>query len=247
MNPGTNRPISDLELSRLVVYYREEAERLGETERYDARVRAVLPYLEDLSQRGFEASFVLHVLICTSLGRHRPNWETWPSRPVTSHVIRRAMLRATRTFRKLGRDTLVGLFGEAHQDRGARFSADLDLLEQMLSGATYHGPAFQLRAAPSPGPRRKEVYRRACVACLMAALSGHPKRAATVALLLKRFDLLPGGIGRRSEWIKRRYRLDAKQLKNRLSELGTVTRCLRGTFEELRKHLASEPMHPQDR
>src|SRR4029450_10411413 len=83
--------------------------------------------------------------------------------------------------------------------------------------------------SPVARPRRKEVYRRACVACLMAPLSGHSKRAATVARLLKRFDLQPGGIGRRSEWIKRRHRLDAKQLRDPLSELSTVTKCLRET------------------
>ena len=80
--------MSDLELSRLLVdYYRDDATRSGEKEVYDARVKAVLSHLEDLSRRGFEAAFVLHVLVCTSLGRKRPNWETWPSQPVNSAKV----------------------------------------------------------------------------------------------------------------------------------------------------------------
>src|SRR4029453_13819421 len=76
--------------------------------------------------------------------------------------------------------------------------------------------------SPVARPRRKEVYRRACVACLMAPLSGHSKRAATVARLLKRFDLQPGGIGRRSEWIKRRHRRGAKELQDPLLGVNQV-------------------------
>jgi hypothetical protein len=53
----------------------------------------------------------------------------------------------------------------------------------------------------------------------LIALNGQLKRAAEVVLLLKRFDLLPAGTGRRSEWVKRRHRLDVRDLKDRFSEL----------------------------
>jgi hypothetical protein len=62
----TNRPVSDLELSRLVAdYYRDEAERCGLTNLYDERLRGVRAQLEELSGRGVDSAFVLHVLICT--------------------------------------------------------------------------------------------------------------------------------------------------------------------------------------
>jgi hypothetical protein len=64
----------------------------------------------------------------------------------------------------------------------------------------------------------------------MTALTGQPKRAAEVVMLLKPFDLLPAGRGRRSEWVKRRHRLDVRNLDDRLSELGTLVRLLRATF-----------------
>lgn len=51
------------------------------------------------------------------------------------------------------------------------------------------------------------------------------KAAAEVVVLLKSFGLLPAGRGRRSEWVKRRYRLDARSLEDRLSELGTLCGC----------------------
>jgi hypothetical protein len=81
----------------------------------------------------------------------------------------------------------------------------------------------------------------------MSALTGQPKRAAEVVLLLKRFDLLPAGTGRRSEWVKRRHRLDVRDLKDRLSELGALTRLLRTTFNQLQEHLAPEPVKPVSR
>src|SRR5713101_6652475 len=201
---GTNRPASDSELSRLVIgYYRDEAERQGVSNVYDERTQGVLPRIEDLSWRGVESAFVLHVLICTWLGRLTPNWQTWPSQPLAAPGTRRAMLRAVRTLRRLGQDALAGAFGDTQEDRGVRFYTDLAILEQMLSGGTYRSPAFQIGGPQSPRTRQREVYRRACLACLMTALNGQPKRAAEVVLLLKRFDLLPAGTGRRSEWVKR--------------------------------------------
>ena len=150
------------------------------------------------------------------------------------------MLRAVRGLKNLGQDTIVAAFGGHQEDRGARFYRDLTILEQMLSGGTYRSPAFQIGGSASPGTRRREVYRRACLASLMTALKEHPKRAAAVAVLLRQFDLLPSGRGRRSEWIKRRYRLDAKDLQDRLSELGTLTALTRMTFEELKEHLGPQ-------
>ncbi len=248
MNRRTNRRASDLELSRRMVdYYRDEAERCGVTDRYDERVRLVLPQLEDLARRGVESAFVLHVLVCTWLGRLTPNWQTWPSRPLEAPGTRRAMLRAVRALQHLGRDTIVGLFGSSQEDRGTRFYTDLSILEQLLSGGTYRSPAFQIGGPRSPGARQREVYRRAGLACLMSVLHGQPKRAAEVVLLLKRFDLLPDGTGRRSEWVKRRHRLDVRDLKDRFSELGTLTRLLRTTFNHLREHLAPEPVKPVSR
>ena len=248
MNRRTNRRASDLELSRrMVVYYRDEAVRCGVTDLYDEHVRLVLPQLEDLSRRGVESAFVLHSLVCTWLGRLTPNWQTWPSRPLEAAGARRAMLRAVRTLTHLGRDTIVGLFGGSQEDRGARFYTDVAILEQLLSGGTYRSPAFQIGGPRSPGARQREVYRRACLACLMSALHGQPKRAAEVVLLLKPFDLLPAGPGRRSEWVKRRHRLDVRDLKDRLSELGTLTRLLKSTFSNLREHLAPEPVKPVSR
>ena len=81
----------------------------------------------------------------------------------------------------------------------------------------------------------------------MIVLAGYPKRAAVVAGLLKRFDLLPVGRGRRSAWVKRRYRLDAGDLKDRLSGLGTVVALLRTSFEDLKEHLAPRPLKPVSR
>ena len=235
-------------MSRLVIdYYRDEAERQGVATLYDERTQGVLPRIEDLSRRGVESAFLLHVLICTWLGRLTPNWQTWPSRPLAAPGTRRAMLRAVRTLSHLGRDTIVGLFGGSQEDRGARFHTDLGILEQVLSGGTYRTPAFQLGGSRSPGVREQEVYRRACLACLMIAMNGQPKRAAEVVVLLRSFGLLPAGRGRRSEWVKRRYRLDAKGLKDRLSELGTLVRLLRSTFDSLKEHLAPEPVKPVSR
>lgn len=194
---GTNRRASDFKLSRLIVdYYRDEAERSGVTKLYDERVRMVLPQLEDLSRRGVESAFVLHALVCTWLGRLTPNWQTWPSQPLGAPETRRAILRAVRTLQNLGRDAIVGLFGSNQEDRGARFDTDLSILEQLLSGGTYRTPAFQIGGPRSPGVRQGGVYLRACLACLMTALNGQPKRAAEVVMLLKRFDLLPPGTGR---------------------------------------------------
>lgn len=241
MDQGTNRPESELELSRLVAdYYRDEAERQGVTSLYDERMRMVRPRLEELTRQGVESAFVLHVLICTWLGRLTPNWQTWPSRPLVAAGRRRVMLRAVRTLKNLGQDTIVTAFGDIQGDQGARFYRDLTILEQMLSGGTYRSPAFQIGGSASPGPRRRDVYRRACLASLMTALKGYPKRAAAVAVLLKQFDLLPSGRGRSSEWIKRRYRLDAEDLRDRLSGLGTLTALMRMSFEELKEHLAPQ-------
>jgi hypothetical protein len=226
----------------MIDYYRDEAERQGVATLYDERTQGVLPRIEDLSRRGVETAFVLHVLICTWLGRLTPNWQTWPSRPLAAPGTRRAMLRAVRTLSHLGRDTIVGLFGSSQEQRGERFHTDLGILEQLLGGGTYRSPAFQIGGARSPGARQQQVYRRACLACLMTALTGQPKRAAEVVMLLKSFDLLPVGRGRRSEWIKRRHRLDARNLDDRLSELGTVVRLLRTTFDSLKEHLAPEPI-----
>ena len=226
----------------MIGYYRDEAERQEVTSLYDDRTQGVLPRIEDLSRRGVESAFVLHVLICTWLGRLTPNWQTWPSRPLASPGTRRAMLRAVRALSRLGRDTIVGLFGSSQEQRGERFHTDLGILEQLLSGGTYRSPAFQIGGARAPGARQQEVYRRACLACLMTALTGQPKRAAEVVMLLKSFDLLPVGRGRRSEWIKRRHRLDARNLDDRLSELGTVVGLLRTTFDSLKEHLAPEPI-----
>src|SRR5688572_19921299 len=154
----TNRP-ADLELSRLLIdYYRDDAERQGVSSQYDERVTGVLSRVDDLSAGGVEAAFVLHVLICTWLGRLTPNWQTWPSRPLAAPGTRRAMLRAVRTLKNLGPDTIVGLFGRSQEDRGARFHTDLGILEQLLSGGTYRGPAFQVGGPRSPGPRQQEVY-----------------------------------------------------------------------------------------
>ena len=247
-NRRTNRRASNLELSRLMVdYYRDDAERGGVTTLYDERVRIVLPQLEDLSRRGVESAFVLHALVCTWLGRLTPNWQTWPSQPLAAPGTRRAMLRAVRALTHLGRDTIVGLFGSGQEDRGAQFYTDLTILEQVLSGGTYRSPAFQIGGPRAPGTRQRAVYRRACLACLMTALNGQPKRAAEVAVLLKRFGLLPAGPGRRSEWVKRRYRLDARDLKDRFSGLGTLTALLRMTFDDLKEHLAPQPVKPVSR
>ncbi len=248
MDRRTNRPVSDLELSRLVAdYYRAEAEPRGIANVYDERMQRVQPQLEELSRRGIESAFVLHVLICTSLGRLTPNWQTWPSRPLAAPGRRRAMLRAVRTLKNLGQDALAGAFGDTQEDRGARFYTDLAILEQMLSGGTYRSPAFQIGGPQSPGTRQREAYRRACLASLMTALKGQPKRAAVVAVLLERFDLLPAGTGLRSEWIKRRYRLDAKHLKDRLSALGSLVGLLKMTFEELKEDLAPQLVEPVPR
>jgi hypothetical protein len=242
--------VSDLELSRFVAdYYRDEAERQGMTSLYDERMRMVQPRLAELSQHGVVSAFVLHVLICTWLGRLTPNLQTWPTRPLVAAGRRRVMLRAVRGLKNVGQGTIVAAFGGHQENRGARFYLDLTILEQMLSGGTYRSPAFQVGGSASPGTRGREVYRRACVASLMTALKGYPKRAAAVAVLLKQFDLLPSGRGRRSEWIKRRYRLDAKDLRDRLSGLGTLTALMRLSFEELKEHLAPQPVEPvpQDR
>jgi hypothetical protein len=214
---------------------------------YDERVRRVLPQLEKLSGRGVESAFVLHVLICTWLGRLTPNWQTWPSQPLAAPGTRRAMLRAVRTLKNLGHDTIAGAFGDTQEARGARFYLDLALLEEMLSRGTYRSPAFQIGGPQSPGTRQREVYRRACLASLMTALTGQTKRAAAAAGLLERFDLLPAGTGRRSAWVKRRYRLDAQDLKDRLSELGTLAALLRTTFEALKEHLAPPLVEPVPR
>lgn len=157
------------------------------------------------------------------------------------------MLRAVRTLQHLGPAAIVGLFGNNQEGRGERFQTDLAILEQLLGGGTYRSPAFQIGAPRSPGARQQEVYRRACLACLMAALNGQPKRAAEVALLLKSFALLPVGTGHRSEWVKRRYRLDARHRKGRRSELGSLVWLLRSTFEQVREHLAPEPVKPVSR
>jgi hypothetical protein len=226
----------------MIDYYRDEAERQGVATLYDERTQGVLPRIEDLSRRGVETAFVLHVLICTWLGRLTPNWQTWPSRPLAAPGTRRAMLRAVRTLSHLGRDTIVGLFGSSQEQRGERFHTDLSILEQLLSGGTYRSAAFQIGGARSPGARQQQVYRRACLACLMTALTGQPKRAAEVVMLLKSFDLLPAGRGRRSEWIKRRHRLDARKRDDRLSELGMLVRLLRTTFDSLKEHLVPEPI-----
>jgi hypothetical protein len=157
------------------------------------------------------------------------------------------MLRAVRALKNVGRDTMVGLFGRTEVDRGARFYLDLGILEQVLSGGTYRSPAFQIGGPRSPGRRQREIYQRACLAVLMTALEGHSKRAAVVAGLLGRFDLLLGGRGRRREWVKRRYRLDAGELKDRLSGLGTLVALLRASFEGLKEHLAPRPVKPVSR
>jgi hypothetical protein len=244
----TNRAVSDRELSRLVAdYYRDEAEQRGIANEYDERMRRVQPELEELSRQGIESAFVLHVLICTWLGRLTPNWQTWPTQSLAASGRRRAMLRAVRTLTNLGQETIVGAFGNNQEDRGARFHADLAILEQMLSGGTYRSPAFQIGGPQSPGPRQRELYRRACLASLMTALKGQPKRAVVVAVLLERFDLLPTGTGRRNEWIKRRYRLDAEDLKDRLSALGSLVALLRSTFEGLKEHLAPPRVEPVPR
>ena len=246
----TNRAVSDRELSRLVAdYYRDEAEQHGITNVYNERMRRIEPELEELSRQGIESAFVLHVLICTWLGRLTPNWQTWPTQPLATPGRRRAMLRAVRTLTNLGQETIVGAFGDSQADRGARFYGDLAILEQMLSGGTYRSPAFQVGGPQLPGTRQGEVYRRACLASLMTALKGQPKRAAAVAVLLERFDLLPTGTGRRSEGIKRRYRLDAADLKDRLSALGSLVALLRTTFEQLKEHLAPPLVEsvPRDR
>ena len=248
MDRRTNRSVSDLELSRLVAdYYRDEAESLGITKVYDERLRRVEPQLEELSRRGIESAFVLHVLICTSLGRLTPNWQTWPTQPLAAPGRRRTMLRAVRTLKNLGQDALAGAFGDTQEDRGARFYTDLAILEQMLSGGTYRNPAFQIGGPQLPGTRQREVYRRACLASLMTALKGQSKRMAVVAVLLERFDLLPAGTGSRSEWIKRRYRLDAADLKDRLSALGSLVALLRTAFDELKEHLAPPLVEPVPR
>lgn len=110
---------SERDLSRLVIaYYRDEAERQGASKLYDERTQEVLARIDDLARRGVESAFVLHVLICTWLGRLTPNWQTWPSRPLASPGTRRAMLRAVRTLRHLGRDTIIGLFGSSQEERG---------------------------------------------------------------------------------------------------------------------------------
>ncbi len=248
VNRGTNRQASDGKLSRLMIdYYRDEAEQRGLSTPYDERVRGVQSELEDLSRRGVESAFVLHALVCTWLGRLTPNWQTWPNHPLEAPGTRRAMLRAVRALKNMGRDTILGLFGRTEGDRGARFYIDLGILEQLLSGGTYRSPAFQIGGPRSPGRRQREIYQRACLASLMIALDGHPKRAAAVAVLLGRFDLLPGGRGRRSAWVKRRYRLDAGDLKDRLSGLGTLVALLRTSFEGLKEHLALRPVKPVSR
>lgn len=250
MDRRTNRSVSDLELSRLVAdYYRDEAEQRGISNLYDERMRWVRPQLEELSGRGVESAFVLHGLVCTWLGRLTPNWQTWPSQPLAAPGRRRVMLRAVRTLKSLGRDTIVRAFGRTQEDRGARFYTDLAILEQMLRGGTYRSPTFQIGGPQSPGTRQREVYRRACLTSLMTALKGQPKRAPTVAVLLEGFDLLPSGTGRRTEWVKRRYRLDAEDHKDRLSELGTLVALLRMSFEDLKEHLAPQPVEvvPRDR
>jgi hypothetical protein len=249
VNRGTHRLASDRKLSRLLVdYYRDEAEQRGLTDRYEERVRLVQPLLENLSRQGVESAFVLHALVCTWLGRLTPNWQTWPSRALDAPGTRRAMLRAVRALRNVGQATIVGLFGDGPDEaRGARFYIDLGILEQLLSGGTYRNPAFQIGGPRAPRPRQREVYRRACLACLMIALEGQPKRAAEVARLLGRFDLLRVGKGRRSEWVKRRYRLDAGNLKDRLSGVGIVAGLLRTSFEGLKDHLAPRPVTPVSR
>lgn len=248
-NRGTNRAGSDRELSRRIAdYYRDDAERGGmAADLYDERMRLVLPQLEALSRRGVESAFVLHVLICTWLGRLEPNWKTWPRHPLADPGRRRTVLRAVRALQHLGMETIDGLFGRDQESRGARFYADLGILEQLVSGGTYRSPAFQIGAAPVPRKRERGIYRRACLACVMTALDGQPKRAAEVAVLLRHFDLLPAGRGRRSEWVKRRYRLDARALKDRLSGLGTLTALLRMTFRDLKEHLDPEPVKPVSR
>jgi hypothetical protein len=245
---GTHRLASDRKLSRLLVdYYRDEAEQRGLAERYAERVRLVQPQLESLSRQGVESAFVLHALVCTWLGRLAPNWQTWPTQALDAPGTRRVMLRAVRALKNVGRATIVGLFGDPDEAQGARFYIDLGILEQLLSGGTYRNPAFQIGGPRSPGPRQREVYRRACLACLMIALEGQPKRAAEVARLLGRFDLLRPGKGRSSEWVKRRYRLDAGNLKDRLSDIGMLAGLLRTSFEGLKDHLAPRPVTPVSR
>lgn len=120
---GTNRLLSERDLSRLVIaYYRDEAERQEASKLYDDRTQEVLARVDDLAQRDVESAFVLHVLICTWLGRLTPNWQTWPSRPLASLGARRTMLRAVRTLSHLGRDTIVGLFGSGQEKHFSRLT-----------------------------------------------------------------------------------------------------------------------------
>src|SRR5260370_6916330 len=164
---GTHRLASDRKLSRLLVdYYRDEAAQRGLTERYEERVRLVQPQLEHLSRQGVESAFVLHALVCTWLGRLVPNWQTWPTRALDAPGTRRAMLRAVRALKNVGRATIVGLFGDPEEAQGARFYIDLGILEQLLSGGTYPNPAFQIVGPRSPRPRQRDVYRMACLISL---------------------------------------------------------------------------------
>src|SRR5260370_20504928 len=142
---GTHRLASDRKLSRLLVdYYRDEAEQRGLIERYEERVRLVQPQLENLSRQGVESAFVLHALVCTWLGRLTPNWQTWPTQALNTPGTRRAMRRAGRTLKNVGRSTIIGLFGDPEEAQGARFYIDLGILEQLLTGGPYPTPPFHI-------------------------------------------------------------------------------------------------------
>ena len=59
------------------------------------------------------------------------------------------------------------------------------------------------------------------------------ERAAEVVVLLRSFGLLPAAEAAGVSGVKRRYSLDARGLEGRLSELGTLVRLLRSTFDSL--------------
>jgi len=245
-NRMTDHTVSTAELSRrLREHYRRIAERKGIASEYDRWVTAVWPELAKLEGKAANAAWVLHVLVCTRLGKVVPGVQTLPALAELPRRQRGALLRAVRTLRALGRERVEGLFGPADSDWGRAFYSGLGYLEQELSGGTYETPAFQVVGwRGRAGPRRRELFRTACIVCLMSELKRQPKPAAWVATLLEKFDFLPPGRGNPADRVKKRYQRDARKAADPQTVLGNVVDLLRTTFRMLREHLAPEPVEP---
>jgi hypothetical protein len=241
---GTNRPVPDSVLSRLVAdRYRAHFKRLRRKKEFERLLATISEDLQEAARHGGDPAFLLHVLVCTKFVRQIPQ--------VGSEVLRKlkpkqraTLIGGLRALRALGPAWLEEVFGRAEGDQAQALYRGIAILCQKLTlGVALETPAFQRGMPHKPLTARKEGdLLTACILCILEELKQHPKPVEATVVLLRRFELLEASRGDSTAiaFVRKRAQRSKGKASDPFSPVGSWVKLLRLSYDGLIDHLKRE-------